>query len=582
MPRSAVVTKKRWHIRPADERAAALAGALRIHPLVAQVLINRGLCDADPARAFLDPKLIELIEPDRMTGMDAAVARLREAMDRREPITLYGDYDVDGITGVAILYNLLTLLGAEVRYYIPHRIDEGYGVNAEALDQIAADGTRLVVTIDCGITAVEQTTHAAELGMDVIVTDHHRPGPALPAAAAIVHPGLDAAYPNPDSAGATVAFKLAWALVNAMNNGARARGEVRRFLLDATTLAAIGTIADVVDLRGENRVLAHYGLQALRNTEMTGLRALIDSAELNAETLDGYDIGFRLAPMLNAAGRMGHARLAVELLTSDSEIRCMQIARYLRDQNRQRQACQRQIVKQARERIAELGLSHPDRRTLVLADMDWHGGVLGIVAARLAEEFLRPTVMISAPDGQPVAQGSARSVAGFNLYQAICACGEHLVSFGGHAMAAGVRISSDRIEPFTEAFEAYAQEHLDADLLEPSLHVDAVCRVGDLSASVVGQLHRLEPFGQGHPAPVFVTRGVRWISPPRVVGVRGDHLQIAVSDGSGSAACIGFGMGRLEKKLLEAEAFSIAYKPQFNTFRGAKTVQFVLDDVQFD
>jgi len=581
MVRTGVLIDKQWQVSAADERAEGLASALGVHRLVAQVLINRGLGDVESAGAFLGPRLVDLIEPGRMPGMAAAVERIGRAIREGEAITIYGDYDVDGITGVSILWRLLTLLGAEVRYYIPHRLDEGYGLNVEAIEQIAADGTRLLITVDCGITAVEPVARAAALGVDVVVTDHHRPGPELPAAVAVVHPGLEG-YANPDSAGAMVAFKLAWALVNAVNGGGRATGPLRRFLLDATTLAAIGTIADVVDLRGENRILAHYGLRSLRATEMMGLRALIDSAELTAESLDGYDIGFRLAPMLNAAGRMGHARLAVELLTGDSELRCVQIARYLRDQNRQRQQCQRAIVKAARERVTVLGLGHPDRRTLVLADEAWHGGVLGIVAARLAEEFLRPTVMISVPDEGSVAQGSARSIAGFNLYQAIRACGQYLEGFGGHAMAAGLRIRPDRIEPFAEAFEAYAQEHLDPERLRPTVTIDAVCRVGEVSEAVVEQLGRLEPFGPGNPAPMFASRGVRWISPPRAVGGRGEHLQVAVSDGSGAARCIGFGMGWLARRLLEAEAFSIAYEPGFNTYRGTRSVQFVLADVQFD
>ncbi|MBN1125907.1 MAG: single-stranded-DNA-specific exonuclease RecJ [Sedimentisphaerales bacterium] len=576
------IQKKQWHICPGAPGAEELASQLGVSPLVAQVLINRGLSSGQEARSFVSPKLIELIEPEKMPGVGPAVQRIRKALADNEKITVYGDYDVDGITSVSILWHLLTVLGGNVNYYIPHRVEEGYGLNTDAIRQIAADGTNLLITVDCGVTAVEDITVAGELGMDVIVTDHHRPHETLPTAVSIVHPNIDSTYPNPDSAGAMVAFKLAWAVVNASNGGGRASGDLRQFLLNATTLAAIGTVADVVDLRGENRILTSFGLRALQQTEMCGIRALIESADLAAGTLDSYDIGFRLAPMLNAAGRMGHARLAVELLTCDNAMRCMQIARYLKDQNRLRQQCQRKIFKEAKQMVTAMGLNHPNRKTIVLAGENWHSGVVGIVAARLVEEFLRPTIMINTGDGNGIAQGSGRSVEGFNLYEAIHACSDHLSSYGGHAMAAGLRIEPGRVTHFAEAMEQYAQENLDHDTLEAVLEIDAECSIGDLSHMVVGQLMKLEPFGQGNPHPMFATRGVRWISPPRTVGQKGDHLQIAITDGTGAVRCIGFGMGRLEKKLLESDSFSIAYEPKFNTYRGTTSIQFVLSDIQFD
>ena len=298
---------------------------------MAQVLINRGITETADGGIFLQPKLTELIRPDRMPGIEPAIRRIRQAIDDKEKITIYGDYDVDGTTSVSILWELLTLLGAEVDYYIPHRIDEGYGLNTDAVRSLAESGSRLLVTVDCGITACDAADLAAELGMDLIVTDHHQPGPALPKAAAVVHPILDESYPNQDSAGAMVAYKLAWAIAEEFSRGPRLEPKLREFMLNATSLAAMGTVADVVDLRGENRILTSFGLQTLPDTKLCGLQALIASAGLTGKGLDSYAIGFRLAPMINAAGRMGHARLAVELMTSTSEVRAMQIAEYLKN-----------------------------------------------------------------------------------------------------------------------------------------------------------------------------------------------------------------------------------------------------------
>ncbi|HQA90188.1 MAG TPA: DHH family phosphoesterase, partial [Sedimentisphaerales bacterium] len=363
---SARTQKNEWVVRPTDQRVAPLAQSLRVSPLVAQVLLNRGITEAGDGSVFLRPKLTELIRPDKMPGIEPAVWRIRQAIESKEKITLYGDYDVDGITGVSILWELLTLLGATVDFYIPHRIDEGYGLNIDAVRSLAQSGTKLLVTVDCGITAIEAAAQAHTLGMDLIVTDHHTPEATLPESVAIVHPVLEASYANQDSAGAMVAYKLAWALAEEFSRGPRLEPKLREFMLNATSLAAIGTVADVVDLRGENRILTSFGLRSLPESKLCGLRALIASAGLTGQGLDSYAIGFRLAPMLNAAGRMGHARLAVELMTSTNDLRAMQIAEYLRDQNTQRQQCEKKIVKEACDMVVQRGLNHPDRRSIVL------------------------------------------------------------------------------------------------------------------------------------------------------------------------------------------------------------------------
>jgi single-stranded-DNA-specific exonuclease len=580
---SARTQKNVWVVPAADERAGTLAQALKISPLVAQVLVNRGIADSQAANVFLRPKLTELIRPDRMPGIGPAVQRLKRAVESKEKITVYGDYDVDGITGVSILWQLLTLLGATVDYYIPHRIEEGYGLNLDAVRSLAEAGTSLLVTVDCGITAVRAAELARELGMDLVVTDHHQPDETLPDAVALVHPALDETYPNQASAGATVAYKLAWALAEEFSRGPRLEPELREFMLNATSLAAMGTVADVVDLRGENHVLTSFGLAALPETKLCGLRALIASAGLTGQGLDSYAIGFKLAPMLNAAGRMGHARLAVELMTCSSELRAMQIAEYLKDQNTQRQQCERKILKTACQMVVERGLNHPDRRSIVLAAEGWHTGVLGIVASRIVDKFYRPTIMINALPGENgSAQGSARSIPGFCLLSAIRACGGHLTTFGGHAMAAGLTIEPRRIDDFAADFEAYAAEHLREDDVVAHLNIDAITPLRQFTREAVAQIDMLGPFGEGNPKPIFATKGLRLAAAPRRVGAKGDHLQFAVTDNTATIRCVGFRMGPLEKKLLEADAFNVAYEAQINTYNGNRNVEFIAVDVQFE
>jgi len=583
MQLTARTQKKQWVIQPADDRARQLAKSLKVSPLLAQVLINRGIADAHAGSVFLKPKLTELIQPELMPTVNKAVGRIKQAVKTKEKITIYGDYDVDGITGVAILWQILTLLGADVDYYIPHRIDEGYGLNDQAIRSLAETGTKLLVTVDCGVTAFSSAELAGQLGLDLIITDHHQPDPALPKAIAVVHPALDESYANQDSSGSMVAFKLAWAIANEFSTGKKLEPALREFMLSATSLAAIGTIADIVDLRGENRILTSHGLKSLPHCKLCGIQALIESAGLTGRGLDSFHIGFRLAPMLNAAGRMGHARLAVELLTTDSPVRAGQIAEYLKDQNSRRQQCERKIFKQACEMITEQGLDHPDRKSIVLASEGWHTGVIGIVATRIVEKFYRPTIMINTADTEnSTAQGSARSIAGFDMLAAISACSRHLVSFGGHKMAAGITIKPEEIGQFTAEFENYAQQHLSERDCAAKLHIEAAASLSGFKKETVTELQMLEPFGQGNPRPIFATKGVRLAAPPRKVGTGGEHLQLAITDNTAAVRCIGFRFGKLEKKLLDHEFFDVAYQPQLNTYNGASNVEFVLADVQFE
>jgi single-stranded-DNA-specific exonuclease len=583
MPFTARKQKRQWVIQPADVRAAQLAKSLKVSPLLAQVLINRGIADPHAGSAFLSPKLTQLIRPELMPGIETAAKRISQAVKNGEKITVYGDYDVDGIAGVAILWQILTILGADVDYYVPHRIEEGYGLNKDAVCSLARAGTKLLVTVDCGIGAFGSAQLADSLGLELIITDHHQPGSEFPKAAAIVHPALDGSYPNQDSSGSMVAFKLAWAIANQFAAGSKLDSPLREFMINATTLAAMGTIADVADLRGENRILVSFGLKALTECNLPGIRALIESANLTGHGLDSFHVGFRLAPILNAAGRIGHARLAVELLTSDSPTRSAQIAEYLKEQNARRQRCEQKIFEQACQMIAQQGLNRHDRKSIVLANENWHTGVIGIVASRIAEKFFRPTIIFnSGPSGQDVAQGSGRSIRGFSLLHAISACSQHLIKFGGHKMAAGLTIQNRKIPQFAADLEIYANRNLSETDVAQKLHIDAVAPLAGLKKETVSQLQLLKPFGQGNPRPTFVTNGVRLAAPPRKVGARGEHLQFAVADSTAAVRCVGFRFAEFEKKLLEHQFFNVAYQPQINTYNGTNNVEFVLADIQFE
>jgi single-stranded-DNA-specific exonuclease len=571
---------KTWVISPADPRADQLAKSLNVSPLLAQLLINRGVTDPQSGSAFLRPKLTDLISPELLPGVRDAAQRIKQAVTQKQKITIYGDYDVDGITGVAILWQILTLLGANVDYYIPHRIDEGYGLNVEAVESIAKAGTQLLVTVDCGITAHAAAELAKKLGLDLIISDHHQFADTLPPAFAIVHPALDKSYPNPDSSGSLVAFKLAWAVADIFKTGAKLSPEIRDFMLNSTSLAAMGTIADVMELRGENRTLTSFGLSLLSDPKLPGLQALIESADLTGKGLDSYHIGFRLAPTLNAAGRIGHARLAVELLTSTSQTHATQVAEYLKSQNAQRQRFERKIYNHACQLIAEQGLDKPERKTIVLADPSWHSGVIGIVASRIVDKFFRPAIMINS--GSTPAQGSARSVPGFDILAGIAACSKHLVTFGGHKMAAGVTVLPENIQKFADDLETYAQQHLLDEQRVSKLHIDALASLSEFNYESVTEMQTLGPFGQGNPEPLFATKGVRLCGPPRRVGANADHLQLAVTDNTNSIRCIGFRMGPLEKKLLERDCFDIAYHAAIDSFNGNRSVQLVIEDIRFE
>ena len=581
---------KRWRWQDADDRlnrtADQLADGLDVHPLVARLLARRGVQHVDEGRAFLGPKLTQLHDPAALPGVEPAARRIVSAIGQQQPIVIYGDYDVDGITGSAILWHTLTALGAEVSTYVPHRIDEGYGLNSEALRQIAGAGTRpLVVSVDCGITAIEPARVARELGLDLIVTDHHAFDPeALPEACALVHPALPpapgsipAAEPSP-LCGAGVALKLAWQVARAHCRSQRVPEPMRDLLMDLLSFAALGTVADVVPLVGENRVITSYGLGQIKRTRFAGLNAMIDAAKLRSETIDAYHVGFVLGPRLNACGRMGHAEDAVRLLTVADDAEAAKIATFLTQQNERRRAAERAIFSEAREMVCQRGADQPDCRAIVLGKEGWHQGVIGVVASRLVDAFARPAVVLSIENGE--ARGSARSVDGVSICRALEHCQAHLSSHGGHDMAAGLRLPADAVEAFAEALVAHVNGLLSPDDLVPALDLDAHCALGDVTLEMVGQLQRLAPFGRGNPAPLLCVRGVRMAYPPRRVGNNGAHLKFTVAHQGRFVNAIAFGLGDLAGQLPAGTDLDVAFEPTINSWQGRRTAEMQVKDVK--
>jgi single-stranded-DNA-specific exonuclease len=585
---------KRWNIAPLDPDAGELAGRLKTSPLIAQILLNRGVRDPDACRDFLTPSLKLLHDPALIWNLTAASERIAQAIRDKQRIAIYGDYDVDGITATSILWHAIRCLGGTAEFYIPHRIEEGYGLNADAIAQLCDNGVQLIISVDCGVTAIEPALVARSRGVDLIITDHHEwrhqegsTDPLLPDCHGVVHPrlanqslgGSTPAYPNPHLCGAGVAFKLAWGIGLAMNGAARVSNEFRECLLDATALAALGTIADVVPLQGENRVLAHFGLGGLRKTRLNGLRALIESAGLTGQSLDSFHVGFLLAPRLNACGRMGHARLAVEMLTSASEAKAKEIAAYLDAQNHARQAIEKQILEQALEQVAANGWDADSQRALVLGAENWHPGVIGIVASRIVERFHRPTVMLAINNGH--AQGSARSISGFHLARALEACHDCLETHGGHEMAAGLKLQTARLDDFRAAFCAHAGQELTEDMLVSEIKIDAVAELRQITLGLLGDLARLGPFGHGNRRPLFVCRKVSVVSPPRRVGKASQHLQMQVRQADQCIKCIAFGQGDLADKLPPGTQIDVAVEPSINEYNGRTSVQLEIKDLQF-
>ena len=471
------------------------------------------------------------------------------------------------------------MAGAEnVDYYIPHRVEEGYGVNADALRRLATeDLADLIITVDCGISAVKEARLARELGVSLIITDHHTIGPELPEADVLVHPRLPgSAYPFGELCGCGVAFKLAWQVCKGFGDGKKASPHLRDFLVKSISLVAMATVADVMPIHGENRILVRHGLAGLADSPSPGLRALMSVAGcLGKRDLTTGTVGFNLAPRINAAGRLERAMQAVEMLTTDLQGRAEELAQSLDLCNTQRQQVERQMVDEAHEMIAAQG-GLKERGAIVLGREGWHPGVIGIVAGRLVDTYHRPTIVIALND--QIGQGSARSISGFDLYQAIHACSAGLITFGGHPAAAGLKLPRGHFEAFAELFDSHCRGVLSPEQLQKSIHIDAEVPLGILTLKVVESIDALEPHGIGNPKPILVANGVRVVGEPKVVGPRQNHLQVRFCQGDVTFKAIAWNMAERGKVLRPGKLCSIAFHPSINEWNNRREVQLELKD----
>jgi single-stranded-DNA-specific exonuclease len=534
----------------------ALASALGLSETTASVLVRRGYSDPAHARAFLEAEIPEH-DPFLLGDMEAACAAIRAAIADGKPICLHGDYDVDGICATALAVTVLRGLGAEVSWHLPSRFEEGYGLSGETLTRLAGEETALVLTVDCGITAVEEVAHAKELGLDVVVTDHHRPGETLPDCPVVATRPSE--YPFPELCGTGVVYKLAQALGAA---------DLDRRL----DLVALATVADVVPLLDENRGLVAAGLKRLAVTSNPGLRALMKAARVDPATVEAGAIGFRLAPRINAAGRLGHPGTALELLLTDDPKEADRLAGELETLNRDRQAVEDRILREALAQVAEWPEAKQRRRGYVLAGEDWHRGVIGIVASRLVERFHRPVVLIAG--GEEEWTGSGRSIPVFDLHGALGACAGLLGRWGGHRAAAGLSISPENVEAFAEAFAARTGEELSEDDLAPVVRVDAVVRGTELTLDLCRELERLAPFGLGNPGVTLLAVGCE-ISELGAVG-EGKHLKLAVTADGARSGAIAFGQGSQLDRYRRPVRYDVAFKLAVNQWNGAVSPQLVI------
>ena len=589
-----------WNIRcltaVEQETQQQLERELNISSAAARMLVVRGIQTADEARAFVRPSLEKLHDPFLMKDMDKAVERLHQAITQGEKILIYGDYDVDGTTAVALMYRFLlpltsnlsgvpenaSILGcsspltSHLDYYIPDRYTEGYGVSTQGIDYAAAQGCNLIITLDCGIKAVEKIAYAASKGIDVIVCDHHTPGDELPNAVAVLNmKRSDCPYPYKDLSGCGVGFKLAQAYTQRYLSPLASSPFA---LLPLTQLLAMSIASDIVPLTGENRILAHFGIQQLNKAPFTGVAALMDVAKIESGKLTMTNLVYHIGPRLNACGRMKSGRAAVELLLTDDPVFARQQAEEVNQHNDDRRDCDTETTKEALALLQE-DPTFANRRSTVVYAPHWHKGVVGIVASRLTETYYRPTIVLTAgEDG--IISGSARSVGGFDIYTAIDSCSDLLTNFGGHKFAAGLSMHINDLPEFQERFEAYVAAHIREDQLQPTLHIEAELQLGDITKQFYNVLRHLEPFGPGNPRPLFVSRQLINHRDTRAVGKEREHLRLDVTDRMNAITGIAFGRADMEMHMRNGLPVDICYELNENTFNHHTTIQMMVQDIK--
>lgn len=578
MPTSVTLlpSARRWSQRARAEASAdvltAFESELKLPPALCQLLLRRGHHALEAAKRFLKPRLDQLLDPGDLAGMADAVARLDRAIRTGETILVHGDYDVDGICSAALFTRVLRHLGARVEPFVPHRMTDGYDLSQAGVRAAAAAGATLILTGDCGTVAHDAIDAARAMGIDVIVTDHHTPGDRLPNAVAVINPNrADCGYQNKALCGAGVAFKLCHALWTSRGLNA----EELWYYLD---LVAVATIADLAPLTGENRVITRYGLRLLAQSRNPGMRALLQSAGLTGGELAAGQVSHVLAPRINAVGRMSEASKGVRLLLEENDSIASILAATLEEENRTRQLVDRQTLAQAMEMLD--GTFVPERDyVIVLGGRNWHSGVIGIVASRVVERLHRPTVLFALTEDAPLARGSARSIPGFNLYEALKECSGYLERFGGHKYAAGMDIKPENIDAFRAAFQRVAEQKLRAEDLIPEVHYDLELAIAEVNAELLKLLRHFGPFGVGNPTPIFVTRNVRVHGQPREVGE--GHVKFELMQEGAKLTAIGFGMAERARELdVATQPIDIAYQVQENVWNGRIELQARLLDMR--
>lgn len=554
------------------EQGRILGREVGVHPVLGQLLVHRGITSAAEARRFFRPQLSELADPFLMDDMHTAVDRLNEAMGRKERIMVYGDYDVDGCTAVALVYRFLRQFYSNVDFYIPDRYDEGYGVSRKGVDHAAEMGVGLVIVLDCGIKAVDEIAYARSLGIDFIICDHHVPDKTMPPAVAVLNPKrADNHYPCTDLSGCGVGFKF-------MQAFAESNGIELNKLTPLLDLCAVSIAADIVPITGENRILAYHGLRCLNTAPSVGLSAIVETCGLGERELTMADIIFKIGPRINASGRMQNGSEAVELLVEKDYDAALERAARINLYNEARKDLDKQITEEATERVRQL----PDldaRRAIVLTGDTWHKGVIGIVASRLTELFYRPSVVLTCTDG--IATGSARSVTGFDVYKAVQSCADLLENFGGHTYAAGLSMKVENVPEFTRRFEEFVATHIHGEQTRPRLDIDAIIDFKDVTPRFNSELKRFAPFGPGNPKPIFCTKGVYDYGTSKVVGRGQEHIKLELVDNKSSHVMngIAFGQSAQARYIKTKRAFDICYTIEDNTHKRGD-IQLLIEDIR--
>ena len=558
-------------ISPAQ--ASSLGAKLGISPIIAEILLRRGIDQPEEIGRFLSPSLSHLPDPNLLKGMEKAVKRLLQAMERHEKVLVYGDYDVDGISSTVILVQFFRRIGLQVFYHIPSRMQEGYGLNSETIRRYAQEGVSLLITVDCGISNIAEVDCAAGFHIDTIITDHHEPPAELPAAYAIINPKqADCTYPEKNLAGVGVAFNLLVACRRAMRETGLLFAEInlKRYL----DMVALGTVADVIPLTGVNRILVKYGLEEIASAHRPGLEALLDISRVDRKNgITARDIAFKLAPRLNAAGRMDSVHDAMELLLTDDAAVADEQAYRLQQLNLQRRKVEEVIFEEVNGCMAQ-DRNYGGKHVTVLASTEWHEGVIGIVASKIAERYFQPTILISM-NKNGVGKASGRSIPGIHLLDMVTRCSEHLNRFGGHQMAVGFSIDHTNLEAFRHALDSLVGEHMQTHELQQTLEVDGRLKLGDLSFQLIQDIAQLAPFGFGNPEPIFAAEKLE-VNRVSIVGK--NHLRLQVNDQSANVSAIGFNMG--DRPISTGDLIDLAFIPQINTWNGNHSIQLNLKDIR--